>query len=587
MEGTSADATVPLKHNGGFIVPSTEEDVDRVTKETPLQRTFNNYWGWEILAYVTSLVALIILIVVLQKYNGKGIPDWPFGITINSILSWITQILTACMLAVVGACVSQSKLLYFNESDRPLADVNIYDSASRGPLGSFVFLAERRLGLRNLAAIGAVVTILSIGVGPLVQQMASVDNVRVKSDIPASVPRTKAFTDEDNSQDLPTSGLLSSIYTSLYGASNFSTNLNSVMPDCPTGNCDFSPFRSLAVCSHCINITDLLSFSVSNSTCRLRYPRVNHTLPNGVHAQVGGGYSDHALGPITAGEAYNNEALSAPEALGSSSFVNFTAISIANNSVLNHASAIQCSLLWCVNTYEIHMENNKAHETLVESYHDPKAWFNNSMLELRPPTKGNLTASLFAVSQTTSNYISYWFSDKLLMNNSYSASDTSFCSGEKGSTDQFTTEFSQPMQESGITAVFSQIAAGMTSYIRKKNLAALKFDRDLNILKSYSGEHVHGISWMIQTQIRVRWEWIIFPVVLLTLTSIFFVTTVLKSKTQKLGVWKSSSIPLLCSGLDQNVQRNLLESGSPDLADKLANNVQVRLLDWDATEYPE
>ena len=148
MEGTSADATVPLKHNSGFIVPSTEEDVDRVTKETPLQRTFNNYWGWEILAYVTSLVALIVLIVVLQKYNGKGIPDWPFGITINSILSWITQILTACMLAVVGACVSQSKLIYFNESDRPLADVNIYDSASRGPLGSFVFLAERRLGLR-------------------------------------------------------------------------------------------------------------------------------------------------------------------------------------------------------------------------------------------------------------------------------------------------------------------------------------------------------------------------------------------------------------------------------------------------------
>jgi hypothetical protein len=110
---------------------------------------------------------------------------------------------------------------------------------------------------------------------------------------------------------------------------------------------------------------------------------------------------------------------------------------------------------------------------------------------------------------------------------------------------------------------------------------------DLHTLKTFSGEPVQGKSWMIQTQIRVRWAWITFPAVLLVLVSFFFVTTALRSNNRKLGVWKSSNIPLLCSGLDQDVQRSLLESGSPDMAEKLANNVQVKLLDRDVTECPE
>jgi len=144
MEGTT-DAAMPLKH--GECTVSTE-DANCATTKNPLQHLLIRYWGWEILAYATSFIALVALIVVLQTYNGKGIPDWPFGITINSVLSWITQILNACMLAVLGACISQSKWIHFNECDRPLIDVNTYDSASRGPLGSFIFLTKRRLGLR-------------------------------------------------------------------------------------------------------------------------------------------------------------------------------------------------------------------------------------------------------------------------------------------------------------------------------------------------------------------------------------------------------------------------------------------------------
>jgi hypothetical protein len=91
--------------------------------------------------------------VVLLEYDGQGFPDWPYGITINSILSWITQLLTASMTAVVATCLSQSKWIYFSEGERPLADMDMYDSASRGPLGCIAFLTPGRLGTRYVSAL--------------------------------------------------------------------------------------------------------------------------------------------------------------------------------------------------------------------------------------------------------------------------------------------------------------------------------------------------------------------------------------------------------------------------------------------------
>lgn len=199
-----------------------------------------------------------------------------------------------------------------------------------------------------------------------------------------------------------------------------------------------------------------------------------------------------------------------------------------------------------------------------------QSWFDDQLLELHPHTQGNLTASVFAVSQTSSRIISDWFIDKLGMNNSIYASDEVFCQGQSPE-DAVVTEFSQPFEESSIPAIFNQIAAGMTSFIRKQGQARLEFNMDLDTLKTFSGEPAQGKSWMIQTQIRVRWEWITFPAALLVLVSFFFVTTALRSNTLKLGIWKSSNIPLLCSGLDQDVQRRL-ESGSPDLMRLNARN---------------
>ena len=110
----------------------------------PLSSKINDYWIWEAVSCIISLIALAAIVGVLLEYDGKSIPDWPYGITINSVLSWITQILTASMVAVVASCISQSKWIHFSMGDRSLADMNSYDWVSRA-LGCTAFLWNSRM----------------------------------------------------------------------------------------------------------------------------------------------------------------------------------------------------------------------------------------------------------------------------------------------------------------------------------------------------------------------------------------------------------------------------------------------------------
>lgn len=123
--------------------PKDDKDLLKPT-ESPFLSTMNKYWVWEIISCLGSLIALVSIVGVLVNYNGKPIPNWPYGITINSVLSWITQIFSAFMLGTVAACLGQNAWVHFNTGDRPLSNINSYHSASRGAWGCITFLSTAR-----------------------------------------------------------------------------------------------------------------------------------------------------------------------------------------------------------------------------------------------------------------------------------------------------------------------------------------------------------------------------------------------------------------------------------------------------------
>lgn len=95
-------------------------------------------------------------------------------ISLNAtIAALITAAKSTAMLSV-AACISQWKWAYFRSNRRRLADLDIIEEASRGPLGSVQMLTSVTWGLGTL---GAIVTIVALGIDTFAQQVISTDAV--------------------------------------------------------------------------------------------------------------------------------------------------------------------------------------------------------------------------------------------------------------------------------------------------------------------------------------------------------------------------------------------------------------------------
>jgi hypothetical protein len=96
-------------------------------------------WTLEILSCLTSVVFLVAIIVVLYEYDGKPMPDWPYGITLNALVSVLSTAMKASMVFIVCEGLSQLKWSWFSSGNK-LSDLALLDAASRGPAGAIIAL---------------------------------------------------------------------------------------------------------------------------------------------------------------------------------------------------------------------------------------------------------------------------------------------------------------------------------------------------------------------------------------------------------------------------------------------------------------
>jgi hypothetical protein len=104
-------------------------------------------WVFELLASIISAACLAGIVVTLAVHANHPLPSWPFGITINALVSVLSTISKSALLATVAAAISQQKWARLSNGANPLSDLEMYDNASRGPWGSFLLLF--RIGWRH------------------------------------------------------------------------------------------------------------------------------------------------------------------------------------------------------------------------------------------------------------------------------------------------------------------------------------------------------------------------------------------------------------------------------------------------------
>jgi hypothetical protein len=128
-----------------------------------------------------------------------------------------------------------------------------------------------------------------------------------------------------------------------------------------------------------------------------------------------------------------------------------------------------------------------------------------------------------------------------------------------------------PLQSISSTKIQKILDVGLEKVIQNMALSVSKFFRD------NSNETLQGTTTVSESYVVVSWPWLVLPATLLALGAVLLVSTFSVDKHHKLNPWKSSSLPVLYHGLDDNLIPANREYGSASQMEQIAGETHVRL----------
>lgn len=145
---TSTDGTALEPADPPQAAPGHQQPMKPVVKEAKYnddkRSTWNllQKWQWK---FETSLLflsacSLVVIIILLAVEDGTTLDSWKFYFSLNTVVSVLGTISRASLASAVGSCIAQEKWNWFRKRQDPLYLFDRFDSASRGPVGSFKLL---------------------------------------------------------------------------------------------------------------------------------------------------------------------------------------------------------------------------------------------------------------------------------------------------------------------------------------------------------------------------------------------------------------------------------------------------------------
>ncbi|KZM24552.1 hypothetical protein ST47_g4323 [Ascochyta rabiei] len=552
-------------------------------------------WGWEMAACLCSLIGYCGIVGLLIAFDGKTQPAWRYGITLNSAVALLSTITKGFLLVPAAACISQSIWINYAKKEHSLGILTTYDAASRGPWGALQLLWVLRS--RRLACLGAALTVLAVGIGPAVQQTIVIETRSTLTRHPATIARARSYSqtltrvhgpgkyDPETLDIIPLelSGLL---YSGIYLNSRRLGTLD-VVPDCPTNDCRFPRFDSLAVCSSCEDHTQMIEKSCFTSKTSWKpksYGKnvtyCNFSLPNGL--RINQSLSDAST--IAASVQPRDRSSEEPDV------INVSVLNASASDLNASAEAVESSLSWCVKTYEAAVVNDSLVEHEVQSQ---RTWTVSGLSwNMSLPGHSKSSASQFTVWRTPSFSIYNYLRQRFTFSNSryvewldrFADEDSFMFSADTTSNFSFDAppaailwDTLEMVNAVGSKEMFSNIAKAMTTFIRtdgNNQEQAIKSDDIMFDLSPM--EPVVGTAWTLEVYIRVRWPWLTFLGFILLLTIVFLVLTIHQSFKYKVAAWKSEPLALMYHGLESNKEDDQCFDNVGDMQ-KHSTKVKVRL----------
>jgi hypothetical protein len=252
----------------GYIVSvPTYTLPSRSDRSSIIRRLLLDSWICEIIAMTFSIGCLVAIMTVVGAYDGKRIPQFVSGLTLNTIISVLSTASRSSLIFVASAIIGQLKWCWLKQSPRSIDNIQAMDNASRGPLGAFEVLASWTGG--SLAALSSVTIILMVAFSPFLQQLVNYPTrSALQIDAFASAPRNLAYTGL-----YPLDGDYSEV-DSIVEAGVWSIQETfDQEPSCSTGQYSWPKFQSVGWCSKCEDRID----SATIDNCKLSTIAENKT----------------------------------------------------------------------------------------------------------------------------------------------------------------------------------------------------------------------------------------------------------------------------------------------------------------------
>jgi hypothetical protein len=603
-------------------------------------------WLLEIISWLFSAVCMAAIFGVLVKLKDEPLTKWALaektGLTLNAYISILSKMAGAALILPVSEALGQLKWSWFLEHSKQMWDFEIFDNASRGPWGSLLLLIRTKG--RALAALGAMIMLCSLALDPFFQQVVDFPDRWALQTTLSAIPRVVHYQPpyiteyQDGIEAQQMDQLLEPVVQRfLYGNGTQAVPFgNSTRPDiplsCPSSNCSWPDYESLAVCSKCVamDAADILTFACLNTTIdwSANFSGIigQDEMPNGtVCGHFVNATSDSPIlmsGYITdlanetqagavVGEALLVRVLPLTEFLtkerlygtGSIHFkdtrnplLDALIVSAANGTESVHRREApvvhECALSWCVQTIRSSYVWGDYKEDIISTFENtttgPSPWESFEV----PEEEGGGTFVVYTQNVTIEppetnpgrfNHTIFnttYGSDNVSVANAMTIFDDffpSYYTADEVTVQPLLRYKNYPLEGARIRALeFNPWASPNNVTQHMQRLASAMS----NVLRSSpSNLMAPGKAYNQENYVSVRFEWLTLPLGLLFISFIFLAATVAKSALERdrVGVWKTSAYATLLYGLPDEMQTRITRSGSTGTPRAKAKELKVKL----------
>ena len=353
----------------------------------------------------------------------------------------------------------------------------------------------------------------------------------------------------------------SAVYYGLFSESNPRGNLQF---NCPTGNCTWPEYTSLAVCSSCVDLTPYMTrYCANDSSTDTDFSKCGWEVPQGARLNSSADvFSMTSQIPNSSGDMPYTTLLK----------LIFMGTEAQNGPPLNYNPwAKQCTLQYCLQSFNSSVANGVLRESITTTTLNATvlSTLNASTIPVTLTAPDNTT---YLISSGAMLGIRSWFST-LFAPGSATRSPSpapiavNFTVGISSGPTYFASDIVQTFYwdyyeyATGLDTAMSDLATAMTVAFRSFNGAV----------------PVRGVAYSFESYVHVRWAWITLPVLVVVLAAAFLASAVWQSRRGRVGVWKSSALAVLFCGIDDRVRAVFDGARGLQEGKRRARGVRVRL----------